>query len=348
VVAGPKLKMEARGPGRPRGRFTQHKRMSELQQLLYRHPKGVTLAEIAAHLHVTVRSARRYLSEMDLDLESSPERPGGQKRWRIPPVDVPRRVSVRRTQAYALLAARALFEPMRGSTLYEEIDLVRQTLLGVARRPGRGPNAGVVEAQLEERFRYLPFAPKDYSSRSVELDDLFQAVADLRPMSCRYPRRSDGELERLVLHPYALLLYKDAIYSLALDTASGEVRTFTLEHLRRTRCHEGERFAIPMDFDVEDYVQGQFGIWRQGEQQQRVVIEFHPGVREYIATRAVHPSQRVEQLDSGKLRMELTLSDLTEVATWVLGFGHCAEVLEPAELRQRVRDELAATLGQYE
>ena len=44
--------------------------MSELKQLLLRHPKGITVAQIAAQLKVTTRSARRYLRELRLDLES--------------------------------------------------------------------------------------------------------------------------------------------------------------------------------------------------------------------------------------------------------------------------------------
>ena len=39
---------------------------------------------------------------------------------------------------FALLAARRLFEPLRGTALFEEIDLAAQRLLGIARRPGRG------------------------------------------------------------------------------------------------------------------------------------------------------------------------------------------------------------------
>src|SRR5262249_60193173 len=86
------------------------------------------------------------------------ETPGGARLWRLAPNEVPRKIEVRRTQAYALLAARRLFEPMRGSTLYEEIDLAAQKLFAVARRPGRGPNPGVADARLEDRFPYLPFA----------------------------------------------------------------------------------------------------------------------------------------------------------------------------------------------
>jgi len=336
-------------PGRPRGKFTQHKRMSELRALLHRHPKGVTLNQIAAHLEITPRSARRYLKEIcrKLELEAIAEQPSGQKRWRIPPVDLPRRVAVRRTQAYALLATRALFEPMRGSTIYEEIDLVGQDLLGVARRPGRGPNAGIVGERLEQRFLYLPFAPKDYAPQAEELDNLFQSVANLSPFRCRYPRPSDGVLEAILVHPYALLLYKDAIWCIGRHVGMGEITTFALDAMRDSQCLDDERFELPADFSVADYAQGQFGLWRSGDECHRVVIDFHPGVAEHIRTRHVHPSQRNEPRDDGSVRVTLELGDLTEVAAWVLGFGSLAQVVEPASLRAQVRGELERALARY-
>jgi predicted DNA-binding transcriptional regulator YafY len=320
--------------------------MSELRRLLMQHPKGVTLIEIAAHLHVTERSARRYLAELTFDLESEPERPGGQKRWRIPAVDLPRRVALRRTQAYALLAAKPLFDAMAGSTLFEEIDLAAQTLLAVARRPGRGPNAGV-QGNLEERFRYVPFAPKDYAAQAEELDALFEAVADLRPLSCRYPRASDGVLERRVVHPLAVVLYKDAISCLARDPDEGTVQTLALGLMRGARTTDGECFAVPEDFDLDDYVQGQFGLWRAEGTLHEVVIELDATVADYVMTRTVHPSQRVDEIDNG-VRLTFDIADLTEVTTWVLGFGSLAKVIAPKELQQGVRDELARTLERYE
>ncbi|MCA9618455.1 MAG: WYL domain-containing transcriptional regulator, partial [Myxococcales bacterium] len=319
--------------------------MAELRQLLVQHPKGVTLAEIAAHLAITPRSARRYLRELPYELEAAPDRPGGEKRWRIPAVDLPRRVSMRRTQAYALLATRSLFEPMRGSTLYEEIALATQTLLGIARRPGRGPNAGVRDVTLDQRFRYLPFAPKDYALHGETLDNVFQAVADLRPLRCRYPGE-DGELERRLLHPYAMLLYKEAIHCLALDVDAGDVRALLLDGMRDTRCLD-DRFTLPDDFAVDDYVQGQFGIWKADGEPQEVIVDLDPTVAEHVATRRVHPSQTLEALPDGRLRLTLRLCDLTEIPAWILGFGTRAEVVAPASLREAVRRELEAALARY-
>ena len=101
--------------------------------------------------------------EREYDLESVPSRGGGPLLWKVRSGEMPRKVELRRTQAYALLAARRLFEPMRGSALFEEIDLAVGKLLAFAQRPGRGPNAGLADARLEERFLYLPHAPKNYA-----------------------------------------------------------------------------------------------------------------------------------------------------------------------------------------
>ncbi len=298
---------------------------------------------------MTPRSLRRYLAHVkrDLELVSVASKPGGAMLWRLAPGEGVRKVEVRRTQAYALLAARRLFEPMKGSALYDEISMACEKLLGVARRPGRGPNAGVADARLEDRFLYLPFAPKDYAKLTDELDDLFQAVADLRPLACKYRRPKDGREERILIHPYAMVLYKESIYCVGLHVAKGEVRTFLVDRMRDTECAVAERFDLPEDFKVEDHFQGQFGIWRGGDPK-RVVIEFDERVTEYVETRRIHPSQETERLQSGGVRLTMTIGDLTEVTTWVLGFGETAKVVEPVELRDRVLSELQNAVARYQ
>lgn len=339
----------ARRKGRPTGAFTQHRRMDQLRELLAQHPKGLTLYELARKLDVTPRSMRRYLAELRRHVEfvTVYERPGGRKLWRLAPSETPRRVEVRRTQAYALLAARRLFELMRGSTLFEEIDMAIRQLFGVARRPGRGPNAGVADARLEERFLYLPFAPKDYGPHTEALDDVFQAVADLRPLTCRYRSAKEGAREeRVTIHPYALVLYKDAIYCVGLHCGRGEIRTFSLDRMRDTECAPIERFELPADFSIDHYFQGQFGIWRGGEPK-RVVVDFDARVSEYVRTRRVHSSQEIAPLPGGGVRLTLSIGDLTEIAAWILGYGKTAKVIEPPELVDRVRRELEGALARY-
>ena len=338
-----------RGPvGRPRGRFTQHRRLDKLRLLLGQHPKGLTLYELAESIGVTPRSMRRYLKEVshELELEPLPTRAGGALRWRVRSGELPRKIELRRTQAYAILAARRLFEPMKGSTLFDEIEMATERLLALAQRPGRGPNAGLADAHLEQRFLYLPVAPKDYSSRTEELDDLFQAVADLRPLRCRYRSGAKDSEETIVIHPYAMVLYKDSVYCVGLHTGRGEIRTFLLDRMRDTESSALERFELPADFKVDDYFQGGFGIWR-GTKKIKVVIDFDASVAELVRSRRVHETQKLATLQNGTLRLSMTVGDTTELASWVLGWGRKATVIEPEALAHDVATELAEALARY-
>ncbi len=322
--------------------------MDRLRELLMRHPGGLTLYDMAEALAVTPRTMRRYLKEMDRDfeLESSEVRGGGALMWKIRTSELPRKVELRRTQAYAFLAARRLFSPMKGSTLYEEIDMAVSKLLAFSKRPGRGPNAGRADARLEDRFLYLPFAPKNYAERTEELDDLFQAVADLRPLTLRYRSAGKQREEPITIHPYAMVLHKDSIYCVAFHVEKGEMRTFVLDRMRDTQIEYSGHFELPDDFDIDQYFQGELGVFKSDEPK-KVVVDFDAKAAEYVKMRIVHPSQKLSNLPGGGVRLTMTVGNLNPVTSWVLEWGARAKVIEPEELAQRVRSELAEALQSY-
>lgn len=334
--------------GRPQGKFTQHRRLDRLREILGRHPKGLSLYELADALGVTVRTMRRYMVEMEreFDLERAAVKPGGQLLWRLRSHEIPRKLELRRTQAYALLAARRVFEPMRGSALFEEIDMAIGRLLAVAQRPGRGPNAGLADARLEQRFLYLPHAPKNYAQKTEELDDLFQAVSDLRPLSLLYKSASKAEEERITIHPYALVLHRDSIYCVGFHVERAEIRTFVLDRMRDTQCAITERFELPEGFVVDQYFQGELGIWRDTTPH-KVVVEFDAQAAEYVRMRTVHASQKLSSIAGGGLRLSMTVGNLNPVVSWVLEWGGRARAVEPPELVEKVQAELETALGQY-
>ena len=314
--------------GRPKGKFTQHRRMEILREALLKHPKGLTLYQLAESIDVTPRSMRRYLKELgrEFELESEETRGGGPLVWRLRATELPRKVELRRTQAYAFLAARRLFSPMAGSALYDEISIATDKLLAISRRPGRGPNAGRADARLEERFLYLPFAPKNYSDRTEELDDLFQAVADLRPMSVRYRSSGKTREERIELHPYAMVLHRDSIYCVGLHLGKGEVRTFVLDRMRDTEVDFKSHFELPEDFHIDEYFQGELGVFRSDERH-RVVVDFDAAGADCVRMRNVHPTQKLSNLAGGGVRLSMTVGKLNPVTSWVLEWGARARVV---------------------
>ncbi len=333
--------------GRPKGPFTQHRRLDKLTSILGQNPKGVSLDTMAEALNVSTRSVRRYLKEMERkgELEAVPTRRGGALLWRFRTGETARKIELRRTQVYALLAARRVFEPLKGTALYDEIDFAVKKLSALAQRPGRGPNAGLADARLEDRFLYIPFAPKDYGAKTDELDDLFQSVSDLRPLTLSYKGAGKSTEERITIHPYALVLHKDSIYCVGRHLAHKDVRTFLLDRMRDTEASTHERFELPADFSIDDYFQGELGIWKAAKKQ-KVVIDFDEQGAEYIRMRKVHPTQKLAATGNG-VRLTMTVGNLNQLTSWILEWGARARVVEPPELVDRVREELEGALRGY-
>jgi predicted DNA-binding transcriptional regulator YafY len=345
--------------GRPAGKFTQHRRLDFLREKLEAHAHGLTLEEIAGMLRVSSRSVRRYLRELALvtELESVPESKGSY-RWRVKPSERGRTVALRRTQAYGLLAARRIFEVLKGSALYDEIDLALRQVEQIAHRPavrtavrGEAPS----EARLEERFAYVPPAQHLYANRSEDVDELFQAVAELRVLRFRYRDApgdaGDARPARVTAHPYALVLHGGAILCVAWDVDAGVARAFALDGMSELSASDGERFELPPDFDLGPWLHGEFGVAR-GSRTVKVMVEFDPRAAELVRSRRVHPSQKLAVAVDGRIRVSLAVPEspevLARVRRWVLGFGAAARVLEPGELAEAVSRELRRAAARYE
>jgi predicted DNA-binding transcriptional regulator YafY len=331
--------------------FAQHRRIDRLRELLSRHPRGVTLVDLGRMLAVDRRTVRRYLKEIEREYELSPLRPrgGGPCLWRIRPSELPRKMEIRRAQALALLATRGIFEALQGSALFDEIDMAMSKLRAFADRPGRGPNAGLANARLEERFVYLPRLTRDYSDKSEELDELFLAVSELRPLSLRYLRSEKarpGREEPLVIHPYALVLYGDCVHCVANQVATQEIRTFAFDRMTDLRALSEERFELPRNFRVQDHFHGELGALAP-HAPVKVVLDLDARVARSARDVRWHPSQKCSALPGGGLRVTLAVDDPESVLAWVLGFGRAAQVVEPDALREAVQRELLAALEGY-
>jgi len=312
---------------------------------------GASLSDIAEDLNVTPRSARRYLKEFskEFEIEKVLTR-GGATRWRVKSVERPKNIGLRRTQCYALLATRRLFHSMHGSSLYLEFERAVDDLMVLANRPGRGPNAGLIDSGMEERFLHMPAEPADYADQSDDLDVFYHAVVELRSVQCSLRSSAPTEITEtpMTLHPYAMVLYQDGIHIVAADASQpkNEARVFQLHDLRNATLQTTERFELPEGFNLQSLYQGQFGLF-PSSRTTKVVVDLDAWVADAVRHRQVHPSQKVSNQRGGGLRITFDLGDVGSVAKWVLGFGSHARVIGPKVLRDLVINELAAALTNY-
>jgi predicted DNA-binding transcriptional regulator YafY len=366
---------KAQNAGRSPGKFTQSRRLDLLREKLETHTGGFTLDDLAMMLKVSTRSVRRYLNELELvtELEGIEIAPGAEKLWRIKPSERGRAVTLRRAQAYGLLAARRVFDVLKGSALFDEIDLALRQVEQVAHRPATRPGVrGDVTpdaTRLEDRFAYVPAVPRAYANRAEDVDAAFQAVADMTVLRFRYrepagdgsnvsnvshashaSHATSGRGARVTTHPYALVLHEGAITCIARDVEHRTTRAFLFDRMSELLTHEQERFELPDDFALDEWLHGDFGVAR-APKSLKVMVEFDARVADAVRARKVHPSQRLASAPDGRLRASLAVPAspdvVARVRAWVLGFGSAAHVLEPKELADEVALELRRAASRY-
>jgi len=97
---------------------------------------------------------------------------------------------------------------------------------------------------------------------------------------------------------------------------------------------------------LKDELRGSFGLYK-GKEKVDVVIEFDAWGADDVRPQHWHWSEELTELPKGRLRVRFTLSSLEEVGPWILSFGEHATVIQPKELRERVKGTVRAIAAKY-
>ena len=70
----------------------------------------------------------------------------------------------------------------------------------------------------------------------------------------------------------------------------------------------------------------------------KVRLRFDPYAARLVSERTWHDSQRIRTHSDGSITLQLELGGLEEIERWILSWGAHVRVLEPAVLRNTIRD----------
>jgi len=125
------------------------------------------------------------------------------------------------------------------------------------------------------------------------------------------------------------------------------VLMFKVDRIREATLLD-ERYRIPEDFDVGDYMGAAWGAMRgEAGEAVDVVLRFGPEAGHWVAEETWHPSQQAEEQPDGSVLFRLHVAVTPEFVNWVMYYGSRVEVLEPAELRARVAEEHGRAARRY-
>jgi predicted DNA-binding transcriptional regulator YafY len=106
-----------------------------------------------------------------------------------------------------------------------------------------------------------------------------------------------------------------------------------------------ERFTIPKDFNLDDFMRHSFKVMH--DELYTVKVRISPNWARWVGEKIWHESQKATKLPDGRLEITFRVAGLDEIKRWILSFGPEGQVLEPSRLKQMVCVDLQKSLGQY-
>jgi predicted DNA-binding transcriptional regulator YafY len=171
------------------------------------------------------------------------------------------------------------------------------------------------------------------------------ALANNRRMRINYRSAYSDEIHEREISPLHLLLYLGNWHLIAYCHSRGDLRDFVL-----SRVTEMEILAEPISGellarDIKRMIDGHYGIFLQGEEK-LVRVRFSGRSVGIVRDQLWFAGQQVSE-EKEALLLSFPVTDYREVLGDILRFGADAEVLEPAELRDLVRETSARMARLY-
>ncbi len=311
-----------------------------LQKLFEQPGQHLRTREIAERLGVSEDTIERDISELDAS-HRLPLRKDGQY-WvlaedsRIPQL----KVRLNYAEATALyVAGRQL------SQIHDErnrfVVMALTKLIEALPPPLHKPQRALIEL-AEQRQKNQP-------DRSA----IFEALAMGWTNQCKVrliyapPRKRKYEclFSPYLLEPSGI---GRTIYAIGHSDPPGELRTYKFERIESATLTK-EQFTSPEDFDGPTLLKHAWGVmYGSGDEEDLITVRlrFSHYVKPRVKETLWHPSQDIVDTPEG-CELLLRISETLEVENWIRGWGSDCEVLEPAELRENIIDDVRRSHRKY-
>jgi CRISPR-associated endonuclease/helicase Cas3 len=312
----------------------------ELEQLLLAHKPGLHRSEIARRLGVHRSTASRYVDELSRSLPILEDNEG--------------QVGINRNGYLNNIRL----------TIHESLALFLACRLMTDRTDRFNPHAAAALRKLGSSLK--AFSPTiaaqiiseadRFDSSRVRRDPVYLNVIEALTRGW-----SEGKLVKLVHHSihsnedraYAFAVYLIVPYAVgqsvqAIGKCQGDdhLRTFRIDRIVRAELTE-ESFQVPLDLNLGKLLGAAWGIWYTDAEPVDVVLRFSANVAYRVRESVWHISQELTDLPNGELIWRAQIAEPREMFPWIRGWGVDVEVIAPAELRQRITDEVRAMAVLY-
>jgi predicted DNA-binding transcriptional regulator YafY len=183
------------------------------------------------------------------------------------------------------------------------------------------------------------------TGKSIHFEQIGHALVNRRRLNIRYLARSTDETTQREVSPLRLIHYRENWYLDAWCHQRNALRNFSVDAIEQLEILDTPAKEIPMN-QVEAVFGEGYGIFT-GNEINVAKLRFSPTRARWVANEQWHIDQQGKYDSEGYFLLEIPYSDHRELTMDILKHGPDCEVLEPAELRQHVAQQIKAMGEKY-
>ncbi len=200
--------------------------------------------------------------------------------------------------------------------------------------------------QIRSMFISSTKFAKDYAEKEAIIETFREAIFGRNICDVTYHSKSHQETWETSIGPIRFLENEGGLYLFAQDMKNGSYRPFAIERFQEVAITEHPYQYPKNDKILEEKLALAFNLnW--DEDQVTFKIRISEQQAQYVEERNFVKPHMIHQNADGSIILELTTSGRWDVKRWVMQWGSEAELLEPADLREEIGNELRGLAERY-
>ena len=180
------------------------------------------------------------------------------------------------------------------------------------------------------------------------LRSILNAMKENRRLQLTYRKFGQAEARTFAVEPLAIKVFKQRWYLVAEDHKRDTPSVYALDRMEAVE-ELPARFDFPTDFSVRTFFRDCYGVLRDPQcEPQRIVLRAYYPFAHYLRTLPLHPSQQELTATPQYADFELYLRPTFDFKQELLAQGREVEVLQPASLREEMKQMIRGMMGRYE
>ena len=241
-------------------------------------------------------------------------------------------------EAHALLTMYQLLSQLEPGLLESQIAPLRERLEKLIDQRQSASSGDVLK-----RVKVIAMGARGVPAKYFSV--MARALLERKQLRISYYSRERDESGERTLSPQRLTHYRDNWYLDAWCHDRKGLRSFAVDAVRDAHILETAAREVP-DKDLDRELASSYGIFA-GVPTQVAKLKFSAERARWVSRESWHPDQKSSRDGQGRYLLDIPYHDDRELLMDILRHGGEVEVLGPAALRKRHRQQLEQALAQY-